>query len=394
MQAFHLFKYLWLVVPLLWFVDIQMKFKSNGTGSIMGSGHSTNKTHTFSNHSTLNETIVGLRDSQGNCIPSPHQPLAKLYHVRKRIDDPRIDLGEAWKVIEVACYFVCKANVHFPHAMQQIYRCFSYWLDYDSREPFLLLPGAKVEKNLRAHPFIGGMMEIFDKQLEVEVNYHTHYVPGAIEFLKSKPTIDIQTFNGIGNYSLRHADQLHHLVKEQFDLDDTNSDTCKHPKPRIAILNRSEQNRRSILNALQLANRTEIKELSRNNFVDVKCFEEASFIEQVTFFRSVDILISPHGAQLTGVAFMNAPCSHVLELFTKSYVLPGFFGSLILESGKDYSYLYMSENPPHAEHQARNKKERRSARALQLCPSSDMMVDVIRKLVDEWRQCCNVREMT
>lgn len=337
-------KFLWVAIAILliaaqWFVDIQVSFRINKSTITSWRG-GRNKTSPFDSNSvqsktnltlytTVNETAGALRDSQGNCIPTPHyQPMAKLSHTTKRMDEPRINPDTAWKVLEVACSFHAAPNVHFPHAMQQLYRCFTYWLDYDTKEPFLLLPDVKVGRKLRAHPFIGGMIQIFEEQMEVEINHKTFYSQKTLEYLMKAPSISIQEFTGMENYSLRHTYHLHHFVKDQLELDDTSSDTCKYSKPRIAILNRREYSLRSILNAAQLANQTEIKELSRNDMVDVGYFEGAGFREQVSFFRSVDILITPHGAQLTGVAFMNAPCSHVLELFPKVRLVPFFFGFL------------------------------------------------------------------
>ena len=302
----------------LWFMGIQISFGSDETVTLR-TGRLTNKTLNLSTNAKGNVTIVELQyDSEGNCIPTPNQPLYKLYHVTKRVDDPRIDPEELPFVQEVACQIAVKANVHFPHAMQQLYRCFSYWLDYDTKEPFLLLPDAKVfEKLWKRNPFVVGMLELFEEQLEVEINHVKFFGEENIAYLKDSPNIDIQLFNRIGNYSLRHTYHLHDLVKEHFELNDASSTSCEHSKPRIGILNRRDYSARSLVNAHQLANLPEIKELSRDNFVDVKYFEEADFQEQVTWFRSVDILISPHGAQLTGVAFMNAPCGHVLEIFPK-----------------------------------------------------------------------------
>jgi len=252
------------------------------------------------------------------------------------------------------------------------------------------MPTGKVEGKLSTHPFVSGVLDMFEFTMDVGLIMKSVFEPNALDDLIKMPHVDMQAFNLVGNFSIRHAYHLHYYAKKEFDFNDTSAQTCKHQKPRIAILNRAANSRRSMLNALQIANLTEIQELSRNNTVDVTYFEGLSFEDQIAFFRSVDILISPHGAQLTGVAFINAPCSHVLELFTKGYALPGFFGSLAIESGKEYSYFYMSENPPDHE-QATTKKERNRARAQNLCPATDLMVDTIRKLVGEWEQCCNAR---
>ncbi|CAJ1951904.1 unnamed protein product [Cylindrotheca closterium] len=392
-----------LLIAMALLADIEFSFNIKNTATTLR-GHSTNKTLDFRRHywvrakvnrtenATINAVLQDaiLSDSRGRCIPGPNQPLAKLHHTRNPLDEPRIDPSEAAAVREVACDFHGRSDAHFPHAMQQLYRCFSYWQDYHTKVPYLLMPTGKVEQKLSNQPFIAGMLDMFEYQMDVGIIMKDIFNPKALDDLIKQPHVDMQAFNLVGNFSLRHAYHLHHYAKKEFELNDTSTDTCKHSKPRIAILNRAPNSRRTMLNAEHIANMTDMKELSRNNTVEVAYFEGLDVRDQIGFFRSVDILISPHGAQLTGVAFMNAPCSHVLELFPKAYSLPGFFGSLAIESGKDYSYFYMSENPPEAE-QAHNKTERNHARAQDLCPSTDVMVDTIRKLVDEWRQCCNVR---
>lgn len=294
-----------LLVAVVWFVDIRISFRSEDDAVRIRGDSSNNRTFTTTIEA-LNTTV-----DPPKCSP----PLAKLSYYRKRLDEPRIDLGTAEKMKQVACEFLGKSDIEFPQAMQQLYRCFSYFQDYHTIEPFLLLPDAKVENKLRSHPFISGMMEIFEEQMEVETHQKTAFTEEALSRLRKAHTVDIQTFNGIGNFSIRHAYHLHVIVKMQFDLDDTSVATCEHSNPRIAILHGKDKRWRSMLNAL--ANQAEVEDLSRNSIVNIKHFAESDFREQVSFFRSVDVLISPHGAQLTGVAFMNSPCSRVLEMFPK-----------------------------------------------------------------------------
>jgi len=91
-----------------------------------------------------------------------------------------------------------------------------------------------------------------------------------------------------------------------------------------------------------------------NNTVHVTFFENKTFEEQVQFFRNTDILISPHGAQLTGLMFMSSSssstsssnsksCKQVMELFPKNYAIPYYFGSLAIQSGISHSYVYYDD---------------------------------------------------
>jgi len=74
-------------------------------------------------------------------------------------------------------------------------------------------------------------------------------------------------------------------------------------------------------------------------------FENATFSEQVGFFHSVDFLLTPHGAQSTGLPFLaNTACPHFIEIFPESYVMPGFFGTLSTYSEIRYSYFHVSSS--------------------------------------------------
>mmetsp|Transcript_62296 Transcript_62296/g.69729 ORF Transcript_62296/g.69729 Transcript_62296/m.69729 type:complete len:186 (+) Transcript_62296:170-727(+) len=74
----------------------------------------------------------------------------------------------------------------------------------------------------------------------------------------------------------------------------------------------------------------------------------------------MDIVVSPHGAQLTGLPFLagggtttttnnnkhnNKTCPKLLEIFPPGYFLPDYFGSLAHESGIGYSYIYAAAAP-------------------------------------------------
>jgi hypothetical protein len=160
-------------------------------------------------------------------------------------------------------------------------------------------------------------------------------------------------------------------------------------RPRVGILNRRGSVGRSVSNAdhlIQILSDTVTKNGSAS-VSPIEYFEQKTFLEQVQFFGSIDILISPHGAQLTGIPFLaNKPCTQLLELFPKAYALPNFFGSLARNSGVGYSYLYLSENPPEGE-QAESLQERIRARAQSLCPSPTLITTIVQELITDWHSC-------
>ena len=120
-------------------------------------------------------------------------------------------------------------------------------------------------------------------------------------------------------------------------------------------------------------------------------FENASFEDQVRFFSTVDILVSPHGAQLTGLAFMPN-CGQILELTPKGYHIPYFFGSLANASGLGYGYVYTSPGDPVNETKAMSATIdlRNKARSANLCPSTTSIVQGVLDLFENWNNCCKI----
>jgi capsular polysaccharide biosynthesis protein len=166
--------------------------------------------------------------------------------------------------------------------------------------------------------------------------------------------------------------------------------------PRIGILNRERRSKRSILNVEELA--AYLQDELRAP-VRVATFERSSFLEQVAFFSDTDIVISPHGAQLTGLPFMPQRCAAVLELFPAKYY-NNYFWSLAVSAGIAHAGLYMSEQDLDKEMEHRydgmSKQHRYKARgrwrSVHFCPNPRKMTDLIRPLIEEWKHCCRRRQ--
>jgi capsular polysaccharide biosynthesis protein len=160
--------------------------------------------------------------------------------------------------------------------------------------------------------------------------------------------------------------------------------------PRIALLNRDEkQSQRSFLNAVTVARA--IKDSGLSAEVPIVYFENATFTEQIQFFNNIDIVLSPHGAQLTSMVFVPS-CGGVLEFFPRGYFLPFYFGSLARAAGLRYTALYLSENKDDWKKEillaTRSVQSRFRIRQSNLCPSVDDVVRLVRKMVGHWNDCC------
>lgn len=211
----------------------------------------------------------------------------------------------------------------------------------------------------------------------------------------------------------------------------TKVDFCAKP-PRIGIINR--KNNRGIINAEQLVNDlNEFRYVYRNHAgktpitvqadqpVENIFFEGLDFLGQVEFFRRTDILITGHGAQLTGIPFIatdidpetRKSCKQVLEIFPYYYFMPKFFGGLAVQSGVGHNYVYYDDTlrrdfdqfenipnprPPIKPRPIRHAlpwetithwllNGRHSARDHQFCPRRDDFTSYAAQLVQKWYQC-------
>ena len=118
-------------------------------------------------------------------------------------------------------------------------------------------------------------------------------------------------------------------------------------------------------------------------------FEKAKFLDQVHFFASHDIIVSPHGAQLTGIPFLPS-CSGLLEVFPARYYVPDYFQGLAQSSGVYHATLYLSNhsNPLDETAEAREQKLVQVVRSVDLCPPLDKVLQGVDQLLELHRQCC------
>jgi hypothetical protein len=120
-------------------------------------------------------------------------------------------------------------------------------------------------------------------------------------------------------------------------------------------------------------------------------FENATFRQQVDYLSTVDILISPHGAQLTGL-FTMPYCSGLLEIFPDRYVLPAYFGSLALISGVNHGYLHCGDGDSDGVNETKNhwiRAEFMTNRRAKVSPPAQDVVDAVKVLLDDWKDCCS-----
>ena len=298
---------------------------------------------------------------------------------------------------------------HFPHAMEQLYSCFSWWqahphspsvLVYNSSKAF---PSGFRKQGLRHRsPFVQGILEHFEQVVGVEIvdQISSDHEVGLVVFRGTEPNAKYGNFvmrlfqlRGPQDALALSLGVLRH--NERTKTIQAATARKKRLVPRVAILNRGyrhDKPERSLLNAQQVRNALKLASHSNNetlySVAPVAYFESASFLDQVDFFSYNDIVISPHGAQLTGIAFLPS-CGSVMELFPKGYSIPEVFGSLAATSGLHHSYIYMSQGEETEENaiHMQGGPNREASRSVDFCGTPSQIVDAVQLLVEEWKQC-------
>lgn len=297
---------------------------------------------------------------------------------------------------QATCFFFeTPQSKHFPHAMQQLYRCWSYWNLHPELSPVLIGPAH--HRGFRPtvrHDFFTNMLQALQTAIALRVesmNYTTttelDKIMESLAQQQQQQLVAVRSNfehgDGFAFASSRDTISLQKVLLQQ------QSGCPIDRQPRIAILNRDQRySKRSFLNANELAR--EITSRGLSTHVPIVYFENATFQEQIQFFHQFDIVLSPHGAQLTSMPFMPS-CGGVLEFFPRGYFMPFYFGSLARASGLHYMALYVSENDWEAETTLATKTvhSRFRARQSNLCPLVVDAVQAVTDMVGHWNQCCS-----
>jgi len=319
---------------------------------------------------------------------------------------------------QAVCEFIPSAPFadHFPHTMQQLYRCFSWWQANPRQQRVLMMktiPPGFVEQ------YIAAIQRTFrvkvDSTDELQ-NISVHFpVQGNGEHKKTPFEMR----------SPSDAAILRNRIRTQYNLGDEQGGrtdeagcpaaTWKQGRqiimkrlPVIGVLNRIETRRfdnyEEVINAVQakfdspVNGNSNIIQHSGTTTAPAKTnltihymdsFNEKSFLEQIAFMGKVDILIGPHGAQLATEPFQPT-CGGLLELFPKGYYVPEFYGSLARSTGHYHYALYTGDNQNRevAFWSGGSPERRALARKFHVRADPSLVVAAVLQLVERWQSCC------
>ena len=318
-----------------------------------------------------------------DCAETASYPLhVTEYKQRRNISDFMEEvLTKADPVMSAVCRFRHELpySKHFPHTLQQLLRCWSWWLYQQRHMGNNLKLILECDTNLfpPRNPFLSGFFQLLNESARVQ------FVSNATSHNNQPFNVAQARLNDGGLYDFAMASRddavaLRKAAIQTFDL--TNPTHCPQ-RPRILLLNRKQK--RKILNSRSLQ-----QALESIGSVKRVYFEGRSFPEQLSYILQTDILVSSHGAQLTSLPFLP-PCASVLELFPTGYYEPPFFGTLAAASGVTHGYLYLGVNRTHEVAMgSQNIAARIQTRRANLCPPIQNVQEAVQHMVDAWKQCC------
>jgi hypothetical protein len=308
-----------------------------------------------------------------------------------------------------ACRFLVDEEMgrtaHFPHAFQQILRCFSFWIaasedaKFPKHDRYLVVPRQQPVNS----EFVSGLIRQLRSTFGVRIVHFRH----DLKVVRAKNLS--YSFEARDSFAMRGPSDARALRDGVYKslglpaaevLSCSRSETANTTVVRIGILNRKKtrrlQNKGSVVRAIESEMQARLNSV-RARFV-LGDFEDRTFQEQVEYLSSVDVLVSPHGAQLSGIPFLPN-CGRVIELFPTGYLVPKYYGSLAAISGVEHSYLYLGSGGLSRARQREidrammTLKSRTAAREANLCPHPEALARSVVDVVREWLECCRRSEL-
>ena len=195
-------------------------------------------------------------------------------------------------------YFYFGAAGHFPHFMQQFYRCWSFWNAYPLLKKQMVIQNhSRLRTKIQRQGFTRAFMRLLpqlgiDLVKEIGPNHSSHnlHVRGS-NFVE----IPFQVVSKEDMPSLRRK------MLSVLNLTNKVQEACSDRMPRIAMVNRNSTRRIENGNEIlqDLKRYYHLKEPIPEIF-----FEGTYLVEQVRLLSNIDILITPHGAQETNIVWM------------------------------------------------------------------------------------------
>lgn len=231
---------------------------------------------------------------------------------------------------------------HIPHFAQVAFPCWSVLHQFASAKRYIKLNRIQLKK--LTSKWIIDLMETFQDAGITFLDHGTSEVgPKGIEETVWTVSIDKQNNGGFpreledlkfsvenSKYFLNSHLDVQALQRHVLATNFTQGSQRRHRMPLRALLIDRAGSTREWIYSNETASQIK-QEWGDDIHVKVISTLNGTLHEQAMEMHNADIIISPHGAQLTNLAFI-CPCTAVLELFPRNYYL-GYFQPLVLSAG-------------------------------------------------------------
>jgi hypothetical protein len=128
-----------------------------------------------------------------------------------------------------------------------------------------------------------------------------------------------------------------------------------------------------------------IKVAFPNAIVDIAYMERMTFVQQAEWWSRHDVVVAAHGAAVTNLIFMRDNASAV-EIYPDHYYPIDFYHSLCESVGVKHYGWYNGVADPDADYQEHclNVTERNLYRNVDLTPSVEQVVELVRRAIDKY----------
>jgi hypothetical protein len=308
------------------------------------------------------------------------------------------------------CEFSQQSKIwyHFPHAFQQLLRCISWWNAKENKHRTSILTIWNFPTSW-GKSFIDILQHQWPILLDRNATYkswsvygefpNTHHLDGAPAYEMAHPSDAEIVRTKMKEYFLRHNTTTTTTTTTTTEMAPTwrggcpssFTDAYNKTEPVIGFLNRKPTTSRHVTNFQEVvaALKTALSP-SEGNFLYLESFDGMSFEQQFDWMANIDILIGPHGAQVTNAAFIPH-CGSILEFFPKGYFVPHFFGTLARSTGHYYFSMYTGdfETMEQDLRMGALKRKRDKFRKGDITVNNvQNVVQATMAMINKWSSCC------
>eukprot|EP00668_Euglena_longa_P005155 GGOE01006057.1.p1 GENE.GGOE01006057.1~~GGOE01006057.1.p1 ORF type:complete len:381 (+),score=103.49 GGOE01006057.1:44-1186(+) len=293
---------------------------------------------------------------------------------------------------EPVMHAFCSGNFHphWPHTTDLVYNCWYFFEKHPNAKKVMFSPIPNLAESLMEKMNVLNISVlrempppactndvVFQRRSSGRSGWHNDEPGSNFISVESASTLRRHLLRHLRSRGLRprfsravHNGAPHHAPQEQI---------------KIGILNR--RGSRRLLNPELVfeafANHTRRIEIhTLDDMMDLPTFES-----QCLWMNEMDIIISPHGAQLTNLV-CALPCTVVVEAFSPQYFIPGFFNPFSAALRLETFGVYMGADGYTDTDACYLQQECQRAARLKHVRMPDVFRQMPPLLFNAWHKCC------